>query len=636
MSRIFQSALLLLPLAPFLNAQYVGSQQCRQCHAEKFETQSRSDHAHALAPAPPGSPGEWAFGAGAKAITYVSKIDPDTYVERARSYYASTKSMAPTPGHPNGEDRPYPTFDPETSILRCFRCHSTGQPKLGAGFTITPGENGVRCESCHGPGAAHVKAGGGAATILNPKRLNAVELNEFCGTCHRKAPEAGDEKDWSNSWNTRHQPTYLSQAACFRKSAGALSCLTCHDPHGPLTHTAADYDKRCNTCHAAVKHQAPVAARSCVGCHMPQAQTTLAQLRFTNHWIGVYRPGNALVPIRRPGRSLPPLVLPATAAGKVVPPNDLASLVPLFEQGVADLTKQFGPTHPKVARGLENLALFRSALRDQGGAIAPFRRAVEIDRANHDRFLPETEEKLAQALQVTGNTREAFELFRQSAAGADKLVAARSYASLALLDPAHADSYYRSALTAEEAASGPNHPRVAILLNDLALALKEKKDYQSAEPLLRRALAVQQKAYGQERYQTATTMGNLGNLLQAMNRIDEAEHMLREALRIFEQKLPESAELATTCTNLADIVATKGDAPAAAALLRRTLSIDEAIYGMNDPEVAGDLTNLGGLLREAGQPKAAQPLLERALAIYRAKLGPSSPEALEISRVLGH
>src|SRR6266568_1002868 len=110
-------ALVLFSITPLM-AQYVGSGACRACHAAKFESQSKTGHARALAPAPPGSPGHWAFGAGAKAITYVSQAGEDGYVEHGLSYYPATKSMAPTPGHPNGSDLRFRTFDPTATALR--------------------------------------------------------------------------------------------------------------------------------------------------------------------------------------------------------------------------------------------------------------------------------------------------------------------------------------------------------------------------------------------------------------------------------------------------------------------------------------------------------------------------------------
>ena len=165
------------------------------------------------------------------------------------------------------------------------------------GGVIEPSEPGVRCENCHGPGSEHVQAGGARDAIFSPKRLSASQLNEFCGACHRKPPAAGSDTDWTNPWNSRHQPLYLSQSPCFRKSNGRLSCLTCHNPHQPLERSASVYDKRCASCHAAPRHRTPVGTRSCMGCHMPQVPAS-AELAFTNHWIGVYGKGRSLRPAR--------------------------------------------------------------------------------------------------------------------------------------------------------------------------------------------------------------------------------------------------------------------------------------------------------------------------------------------------
>src|SRR5262249_16259882 len=126
--RLSYYSLLFSLLAFCAEPGYVGSQTCGTCHPDKSKTQSTSGHAHALSVAPPGSPGYWAFGAGAKAITYVSQAGPEAYVEHGRTYYTSAKTMAPTPGHRGMEDVRYATFDPLASVTRCFRCHSTGQP----------------------------------------------------------------------------------------------------------------------------------------------------------------------------------------------------------------------------------------------------------------------------------------------------------------------------------------------------------------------------------------------------------------------------------------------------------------------------------------------------------------------------
>ncbi len=624
MMRLARGVLLILVISSLTPAQqYVGSVACGKCHSDKFGAQSKTAHAHALAPAPAGSPGQWAFGAGAKAKTWVSQVDSESYSEHGLSYYAATKSMALTPGHENSADQRYRTLDPVASVLRCFRCHSTGEIRLGSRNSIQPSEPGVHCEACHGPGGDHVQ--GKWSSIRNPKRLNAVELNNYCGVCHRKPPEAGNANDWTNAWNIRHQPTYLDRAACFRKSAGALSCLTCHDPHKPVDLVAANYDKRCSSCHASVRHRAPVASRACVDCHMPQVSVG-QNLRFTNHWIGIYSAGLDFVPISRPGQTSSPLRLAATADGQVAAPNDPYSLRTFFEQAVDQNPGAEGP---------RDLGLFLRESGKPADAEAPLRKALQIDLDTKNAKADADRENLAGVLAVLGKRAEALEFFRQAAAGSDASVSARSFSSLAALDEINAETYYQNALRAEETASGKDHPQVAVILNNLGLALRQKSNNASAEPLFRRALAIQQKGLRPNDPAIASTYSNLGNLLAATKRYAEAEQLERKSLHIFEEKFgPESKEVATVCSNLADILWSEGNSTSAVALYRRTVAIDESIYGTEHPEVAGDLTNLGLLLQETGQKAVAEPLLRRALAIYETTLGPKSPQALDVRQSL--
>jgi tetratricopeptide (TPR) repeat protein len=607
---------------------YVGSQACRSCHAKQFETQSQTGHARALVRAAEGSPGQWAFGAGLKAITWVSQSGEDAYVEHGMSYYSATKSMALTPGRTDSKNVLYRTFDPEATALKCFRCHSTGPLTIDAStHGIQPSEPGIHCEACHGPGGEHVKSGD-AAALLNPRRLSAIELNNFCGTCHRKEPEG----DWTDKWRTRHQPSYLNQAACFRKSGGTLTCLTCHDPHRPLGETAASYNQFCVNCHKAPRHQTTVGTHACADCHMPQVIIN-AQLRFTNHWIGIYSKGSYLVPVRSTVRSLPPL---PRSGVTLTAPADPISLRPLFEQALGDEEKRHGSGDPATARAASDLALFLSQTADAARSEALLRRALDIDLNNGDPHVAADLQNLARVLAVQGKRQEAFNLFERAATGVDPQIAAQSFASLAILDPTHAEHYYRSAFENQKRVSAGDQKETAVLLNDLAMAIEQRKDYPAAEALFRQALAIQERLLGAENPATASTLSNLGSLLESAGKLLEAEQMERRAVRIFERTLgPYSAELATSCTNLADVLWAKRDWTSAANLYKRAIAIDESVYGPENPEVGGDLVNYATLLRESGQETTAVPALRRALAIYEAAFGPNSPQAVQIRHDLG-
>jgi len=329
-------------------ADLIGAQACASCHPAQFQGQSRSAHALALDRADAVAantwlprqatvvregryrfdiyssregvratlddghnlmqlPYEWAFGAGRQAITFVSRVSAEWYVEHYLSYYSATRAWSATPGqaavHPSSIKEAagviYKVADPQFGIKGCFECHSTGPVTFDKEGDAHVTESGVRCESCHGAGSDHAR---------NPQRnrLNAnwsaQEMNEFCGRCHRPPAAQGVNIDWNYAWNVRHQPMYLGRSACFLKSGGALSCITCHNPHDPVMPAAADMNRKCAACHPDVKpaHVALASGESrsnCIDCHMPRVSPQ-PPLRFTNHWIGIYRTGSKLIPSR--------------------------------------------------------------------------------------------------------------------------------------------------------------------------------------------------------------------------------------------------------------------------------------------------------------------------------------------------
>jgi hypothetical protein len=300
-TKLLSPLLLLSTYLPGTAAdEYAGAESCHTCHPAEYAAQSASAHARALAPAKPPQPGEWAFGAGSQAITFVRHRDADTYLELGQSWYSKLKDFAATPGHPKGEDTPYRTFDPSSGIMRCFACHSTGPLKLGAGQTIVPHELGVRCEACHGAAAEHVRDPQHRVPD-NPGRYTATAINELCGECHRMPAGATETTDLREPWNARHQPLLLAASVCFRASNGRLSCLTCHSPHDPVERIPANYNARCQSCHPRVKHTRAVAGTACAECHMPAVKPQ-PHLEFANHRIGIYAASDPLTPLVRPGR----------------------------------------------------------------------------------------------------------------------------------------------------------------------------------------------------------------------------------------------------------------------------------------------------------------------------------------------
>ena len=63
----------------------------------------------------------------------------------------------------------------------CYGCHTTGYGKGGfVSYKDTPHLADVGCETCHGPGAAHVQSEGDPATITRSPTL------EQCMVCHNE------------------------------------------------------------------------------------------------------------------------------------------------------------------------------------------------------------------------------------------------------------------------------------------------------------------------------------------------------------------------------------------------------------------------------------------------------------------
>ena len=95
-----------------------------------------------------------------------------------------------------------------------------------------------------------------------------------------------------------------------------------------------------------------------------------------------------------------------------------------------------------------------------------------------------------------------------------------------------AEPLYQRALAIYENALGPEHPAVALSLNNLAALYQTRGKYAQAEPLYRRALSILTKSLGPDHPSVATMLGNYADLLRKMDRDSEAEKMEARAQAI--------------------------------------------------------------------------------------------------------
>ncbi len=260
---------------------------------------------------------DYAFGSGHHATTFVNVLDSaiPSVLEHRLTYYAKEAALAITPSqdiHSRGpEFTPYGNQLAAKQSRKCIRCHSTqmsahGDDKLDEESMIP----NVSCERCHGPGRRHVLAarrGSAEPDLLlpfGPDRFTADSLMTLCGACHRHPSSAqpGQIRP-DNPFLARFQPVGLMQSKCYSQSAGALSCVTCHDPHSRASADRASYDAKCLECHGIDRLSAtptgrvpavvacPTSPRErCVECHMPQVDAG-QRIRFSDHWIRVRREG---------------------------------------------------------------------------------------------------------------------------------------------------------------------------------------------------------------------------------------------------------------------------------------------------------------------------------------------------------
>ncbi len=210
-------------------------------------------------------------------------------------------------------------------IDACKTCHQDLWEKH---FASTPHSvllNGDQygCQSCHGPGQAHIDGGGDVTKIIRFETLSPAQTAAICLGCHQSSLETQNfskSEHLSNgvSCTTCHSPhksadvnfmlvksqtelcfgCHAAQKAQFarpyrhRVDVGLIQCSDCHNPHGTerggQVRSAAGQFAVCTKCHTDtmgpfVFEHAPVKTdEGCLSCHTPHGSTNPRLLQVNN------------------------------------------------------------------------------------------------------------------------------------------------------------------------------------------------------------------------------------------------------------------------------------------------------------------------------------------------------------------
>jgi tetratricopeptide (TPR) repeat protein len=583
---------------------------------------------------------DFVMGSGNHVRTYLHRGANGVLVELPLAWYSEKGGYwAMNPGY--DMDR---FITPRKIAYECIFCHNA-YPRIPAGHDrpnsvpayLDPLPEGIDCQRCHGPGSGHVRAAQALGsrnedirrTILNPARLSGDRQLEVCMQCHLQTTSlrlpaavrrfdrgpfsyrAGQPlTDFLLFFDRRpapgSQPKFeivssvvrLRESQCFLQSKGALTCLTCHNPHQiPRGEEATrHYSSVCRQCHSSTLDSLVAAGRhnsaaDCVSCHMPKRRTDdVVHAVITDHLIQRQRPSRDLLAeipefheteqTAYRGEVVPYYPKPLPPAGALYLAVAQVEHASNLSEGIQQLTNEIDKQKPAGADFYFTLGEAWRNKGDAAKAVAAYEQAIARDPRS-----AWTLRRLAEALEALGQwPRAADALNRAVQAAPDD---ARGWYALGEL---YAHAGRRDDQIRAFRKSGELDPDLPDAFNNLGSALAESGNLKDAEAAFLSALRVQPDF--------ADAQANLGMLLAS-------ENQLAQAADHFERSLKAKPDSALTRSNFAVALARLNRPQDAIQQLELAIRTDA-----NLPE-AHEL--LGNLLQDAGQ-------VDRAIREYQEAL----------------
>lgn len=190
-------------------ATYVGSNTCFGCHSQNYRDWDMTLHSE-MVKGPEGSVADFAAGADIHAVDGTAyDIESVTYVlgnKYSQRFVQQTDAgFTVLPGIWQIEAQQWVEAEAADWVNDCAGCHTTGLNPEEATWT----DLNVTCESCHGPGSAHVELTSALPEGVDPmseevyaarQAISSSVDSQVCGQCHSQ----GTSADGAHPYPTGH------------------------------------------------------------------------------------------------------------------------------------------------------------------------------------------------------------------------------------------------------------------------------------------------------------------------------------------------------------------------------------------------------------------------------------------------
>lgn len=286
--------------------EYLGSNACLGCHADKYVNWDNTGHAHMLTQVFKQSdlPGD--INAAPEELK--AELQKAAWIVAGHRFLArdpQTGALSYLNVQWNADQNQYVAYKGGSNWeTGCAGCHSTGWDKSTAEFA----EPGIGCEMCHGPGRDHVLGKGDIS------KITLTNDAQTCGACHTGGSGLNGERwpDYKPGDDLHasgfqfpevpdpHEALYpdpakvkMRQYPLWEKSAHATAMLSL---------SSSDHaGEHCFKCHSSEALQGALAGQkapsdhaqytdgvSCSACHDPHNSTNEGQLRMPKEELCIY------------------------------------------------------------------------------------------------------------------------------------------------------------------------------------------------------------------------------------------------------------------------------------------------------------------------------------------------------------